>query len=120
MTAAKKLTLCVAVVIIFLPVLIIGRCEYKSRSFTKGFNNIKVGDSRETVVELMSDQDPGEVPDEQQRSYEDQRSRAQGSRTPACESTGYEGSAGQGRNRISPKPRPHCCQPSAAVTGGCS
>jgi hypothetical protein len=61
MTGAKKLTLYLAAMVIVLPVLIIGRCEYRSQSFARGFNAINVGDSRQTVVELMSKQDPGEV-----------------------------------------------------------
>src|SRR6476661_2462539 len=61
MTRARKVTLYVAVIIIVLPVLIIGRCEYRSRSFANGVNSIKVGNSRQAVFELMNNQEPDDV-----------------------------------------------------------
>jgi len=59
--SVRKLALYVAIIVALLPVVIMGRCEYQSRSFANGFNAIKVGDSRETVFELMGGREPGGV-----------------------------------------------------------
>ncbi|HMJ09233.1 MAG TPA: hypothetical protein VK468_09520 [Pyrinomonadaceae bacterium] len=53
MKNVRKLALFSLMAVTLLPILVIGTCEYRARSLANGFNKIQVGDSRETVFELM-------------------------------------------------------------------
>lgn len=41
--------------------ILIGRCEYRSRSFDVAFEKIQIGDTRQAVLELMGEPAAGDI-----------------------------------------------------------